>query len=109
MVVAVEPHSNQPFLHVLHFGMDTSNGTRIGAEVRVEDERLSVELGVSQDGSGHQLLLHGAEGSDSSCALLEMWNPFVLVLLRVLDKWRGDGSIVRDEAPVIPAFPQEGA
>ena len=36
----------------------------IDAEVGVQDERLTMELGVSQNGRGHQLLFHDPESLD---------------------------------------------
>ena len=38
-----------------------------------------------------------------------MWNPFMLILLSVLDERRGDGGVVVDETLVVPAFAQEGS
>ena len=47
------PVRDHPLLSVLFLGKYTANGPRINAEVSVQDERLTVELGVSQNGSGH--------------------------------------------------------
>ena len=36
---------------------------------------------------------------------MEVRDPFVLLLLCVLDKGRLDGGVVLDESPVVPTFP----
>ena len=44
VVGVVAPHRQSPTLAHSALGKDTSNGSRVGAEVRVEDERLSMKL-----------------------------------------------------------------
>ena len=51
-------------------GEDTSDGTWVGAKVGVENKRFFLKLGVSQDGCGHQLPFHEAEGSNGSGILM---------------------------------------
>ena len=103
------PIGNHPLLPILHLGEDSSNGTRVGAKVSVEDKRLAMEPGVRQDGSTHQLVLHGAEGWDSSGVLWQVRNPVMLVLSGVLNERCGEGGVIFDEAPVVPALSPDKA
>ena len=66
-----------------------------------------MELGVSQDRRGHQLLLLDPEGFACCSVLVEVRDSPVMILFGVLDQWGRDGGIIRDEPPVVPTFSQE--
>ena len=57
------PHKRPPVPgHFVPVRVRRGSLSGVTTEVGVQDERLTVELGVSQDGWGHQLLLHDPEG-----------------------------------------------
>ena len=99
------PVSYHPLLSVLNLGGYPSNGARVDAKVGVQDEGVSLELRVCQNGCGYQLLLHQPEGLDSRGVLVELRNSFLLFLSGILDEGCRNGGIVVDEPPAVPALP----
>ena len=89
------PVSDHPLLTILFLREYASDSPRIDAEVGVQDEGLTMELGVSQDGGGHQLLLHDPEGFDRSGVLVEVRDPLVLILFGVLHQRCRNGGVIR--------------
>ena len=101
------PVRDHPFLTVLLLGQYAADGSRVDAEIGVQDERLPVELWVGQDRGGHQLLLHYPKSLDSGRVLMKVGNPLMLVLFGVLDQGSRESGVISDEPPVVATFPQE--
>ena len=100
---------DHPLLSILFLGQDSSNGARVHAEIGVQDEGLSIELGISQDGRGEQDWPQLPKGFHCGFSFRQSRDVFMSLPLSVVDQWSGEGRVSSDEPSVVSALPQEGS